>query len=76
VSGFLGSHPQSVHLVVIDDLDVVNTVVPPHEADPELRIDADAVPARALAAQCFEAVAGRCAQIVKVRGCVQLLQLS
>jgi hypothetical protein len=62
--------------VVIGDLDVVYSVVPPFEADPELRVDADAVLACTRAAQCFQTVARRRAQIVEPDSGVQLLQLS
>ena len=62
--------------MIINDLDVVNTIIPPREADAELRIDADAIEARAVSSQCLETVSGWCSQVVELRCRVQLLQLA
>jgi hypothetical protein len=52
--------------LVVDDLDVVRVAVPPHEAQPELVVHTNRVPAFAVALQGFPAVGGRNSQVVKV----------
>lgn len=62
--------------MVIDDLHVGHALVGPHEAQPPLVVDADAVLALAVAAQRFQPVAGRAAQEVQSLRRVQLRQLA
>jgi hypothetical protein len=57
--------------MVIDDLDVDGASFLPTEADPPLIIDSYAVLARTVAAQRFEAVTRRNAQILEVCRCMQ-----
>lgn len=51
--------------VVIDDLDIFGTIIPPHEADPPLIVDPDQVLAGPIAPQSFQSVAGRLAQVLQ-----------
>jgi hypothetical protein len=54
--------------VVVDDLDVVRVTLRPAQADPSLVVDPDAVLARAVPAQGFEAVAGRRLEVAERSG--------
>ena len=54
--------------MVIDDLDVVRIGILPSEADPPLIVDADAVPADAIAFQFLKAVPRRHAEVVERLG--------
>lgn len=51
--------------MVIDDLDVPGFAVSPNEANAPLIVDANAVLPLPVAAQGFQAIAGRCPQIVE-----------
>jgi len=62
--------------VVVDDLDVVRATLRPAQADPPLVVDADAVLARAVPAQGFEAVAGRRLEVAERSGMVDLQQIA
>jgi hypothetical protein len=49
--------------VVINDFNIVGTVVSPHKTDPPLVVDANAVLARSVTSQSLQAVARRNAQV-------------
>ena len=62
--------------MVIHNLRVGSTFVRPHEAQPPLVIDADAVLAFPVSSQHFQTVAGRAAQKIQCLRCIQLGQFS
>src|SRR5439155_17688190 len=70
---FLGIVPPSV---VVHDLDVLRFAVLPHEADPILVIDPDAVLPPPITAKGLEVIARKRAQVVESLGCMQLRQLA
>ena len=70
---FLGIVPPSV---VVHDLDVLRLAVLPHEADPILIIDPDAVLPSPITAKGLEVIARKRAQVVESLGCMQLRQLA
>ena len=70
---FLGIVPPSV---VVHDLDVLRFAVLPHEADPILVIDPDAVLPPPITAKGLEVIARKRAQVVESLGGVQLRQLA
>ncbi len=70
---FLGMIPPSV---VVHDLDVLCFTVLPHEADPILVIDPDAVLPPPITAKGLEVIARKRAQVVESLGGVQLRQLA
>jgi hypothetical protein len=70
---FLGMVPPSV---VVHDLDVLRFAVLPHEADPILVIDPDAVLPPPITAKGLEVIARKRAQVVESLGRVQLRQLA
>lgn len=49
--------------MVVDDLDVPGFAIAPHETDPPLVVDANAVLSLSISAQCLQTIAGRHAQI-------------
>ena len=61
--------------MVIDDLHILDLVIAPYEADPPLVIDADAVLSGPRAAQGFEAVAWRDAEITQMLRRIERLEL-
>src|SRR5690606_21376357 len=65
-----------VSSVIVDDLDVGGFHALPAKAHAELVVDADAVLALAVAAQCFKAIARRDAQVVQASSPVKLLELA
>jgi hypothetical protein len=62
--------------VVIRDLYSVRSVHLPDKADAVLIVDSDAVLARAVPFQRFEAITGRHAQIAQIDGRFNLIQLA
>ena len=50
---------------VVHDLDVDGSGIGPDEADPPLLVDPDAVLSCSVSAECFQAIAGRYAQVVE-----------
>jgi hypothetical protein len=62
--------------VVVDDLDVVSGAITPHETDPVLLVDPDAVLTVAISLQPFQAVSGRDSEIGERFGGIQHEQLS
>ena len=52
--------------MIVDNFDVPSLAFAPYEAHPLLLIDADAVLAFAITAQCFQSVTGRHSQIVEL----------
>ena len=60
--------------MIIGNLDVVGISVPPHETDPPLVVDADAVLAATIALQSFETVTGGYDQFSQGRGSLQHFQ--
>jgi hypothetical protein len=62
--------------VVVHDLDVLRFAVLPHEADPILVIDPDAVLPPPITAKGLEVIARKRAQVVESLGRVQLRQLA
>ena len=62
--------------MVVHDLDVLRFAILPHEADPKLVIDPDAVLPPAITAKGFEVIARKRAQVVESLGCMQLRQLA
>jgi len=61
--GQLG-HDVTSTSMVIDDLDFIGVATGPDETEPPLLVDADAVPARSPAFECFEPIRRGDAQIV------------
>jgi hypothetical protein len=57
--------------MIIGDLDVIGSAVPPREADTPLVVDPDRVLTFSAAAQGFELIPGRNSQIVKARRGIQ-----
>jgi hypothetical protein len=62
--------------VVVHHLDSLRFAIPPHEADPILVVDPDAVLSTPLAGKRLEVIARERAQVVEPSGCVQLRQLA
>jgi hypothetical protein len=62
--------------VVVHDLDVLRFAVLPHEADPILVIDPDAVLPPPVTAKGLEVIARKRAQVVESLCCMQLRQLA
>jgi len=60
---------------MVDDLDLGRTRIGPPEADAPLPVDPYRMLTRPVAAQCFEAVAGRHAQVGQSMGGMKQLQL-
>ena len=61
--------------VVVDDLHVFGVAILPDETDPVLIVDSDAVLSAAIAREGFQPIAGKCRQVSKFAGSVELLQL-
>jgi len=57
--------------VIVGDLNIVGVAVPPHEAHPELIIDANAVLALSVTAEFFQPIAGRNSQILQAKARMQ-----
>ena len=61
--------------MIIHNLDIARSARRPHEADPPLIVDPNAVPAGPLAFQSLQLVAGRHAKIGQQHGCVEHVEL-
>jgi hypothetical protein len=62
--------------VVVHYLDLLHSAVLPHEADPILVVDPDAVLPPSIAAKCLKVVSRERAQVVESLGCVKLRELT
>ena len=62
--------------MVIHDLNFEGIALVPHETDPPLVIDADAVPTRSFPAKGFQTVGRRNPEIIQISGVVQHPQFS
>jgi hypothetical protein len=62
--------------MVIDDFDVFRTAIRPSKTDAKLIVDADTALPTPVAAQCFEAIAGRRCQIAQLNRRIQLDELA
>lgn len=60
--------------MIVDNLDLVGMAVLPHETDPPLVIDPDAMLPLSVTSQCLESIAWRHPQVLKQRRSVQLSQ--
>jgi len=69
----LGHHPL---LVVVNDLNVPRIATLPSETDPPLVVDPNAVLARAVTVQPFQAVARRYTEVVQLHRSIQHPELS
>jgi hypothetical protein len=65
----------SSNLVVVDDLDLVDIPIPPHEADAILVVDPDAVLASPIAGKRLEPIPREGCQVAKFACRIELLQL-
>jgi hypothetical protein len=63
-------------LVIVDDFDVIGSILLPHKTNTKLIVDADAVLAPPLTRQRFQPVTRGLAEIVKAGGCVHPVQFS
>jgi hypothetical protein len=62
--------------VVIDDFHIVGTIVSPHETDPPLIVDTDAVLPRPISSQGFQAIARGNPEILQARRHRQLSEFA
>ena len=62
--------------MIIDDLDIVGTMVRPDEANPPLIVDTNAVLPQSVAAQSLQSVARRDREVQKVVGLMNLSQFA
>jgi hypothetical protein len=56
----------SIRSVVIDEFDIIRTSVLPHEADPPLVIDPDAVLTSPVTFESFKPIAGRDSEVFEI----------
>jgi hypothetical protein len=62
--------------VVVHNLDLLHFAVLPHEADPILVVDPDAVLPPSIAAKCLKVISRKRTQVVESLGCVKLRELA
>jgi hypothetical protein len=62
--------------MIVNDLNIFSATRRPTEANPELVVDANAVLAVTVSAQCFQAIAWGHTKIIQAISLIQLLQFS
>jgi hypothetical protein len=62
--------------VVVNDFDIMGSIILPYKADTELIVDTDAVLTLPVADEGLQAIARRNSQIVQIRGSFHLIQLA
>jgi hypothetical protein len=62
--------------VIVNDLDLLRSLIRPSEHDPPLIIYPDRMPARQVASQGFQVVSRRCRKVAEHSGVIELYQLA
>jgi hypothetical protein len=62
--------------VIVNDLDLLRSLIRPSEHDPPLIIYPDRMPARQVTSQGFQAVSRRCRKVAEHSGVIELYQLA